>query len=312
MRVAGNSFLGSLATQLNQLQAQQYSLQNQVSTGLRVQAPEDDPAAMELTLDLQAESTRVAQYSKTIAALQDRASASYSSISSLKTLSDRAQEIATQADGTKSPTDLKTFAGEITQLIQTAVQVMNSKSGDQYLFGGTASGQAPYTLTTDANGNVTGVTYNGNTTVAQNEVAEKTTVAVDVVGSNTSGSGPIGLITDGRNGADFFNHLISLQNDLQAGNTTAINSTDLPALGKDSDNIILHIADNGAVQTRLNAAASQADARTQALQKSISNTSGVDMAQTLTQLSQAQNAYQAAIQSSAGILQMQGTLLNYL
>jgi len=312
MRVAGSSFLGSLADQLNQLQAQQYHLQSQIASGLRVQAPEDDPAAMQTALNLEAEGDRVTQYSQTISTLLDKATASYSSISSLKTISDRAQEIATQADGTNSPTDLKTFATEVTQLIKTAVQEMNSQSNGQYLFGGTASGQPPFVMTTDASGNVTSVTYQGNTGAAQNEIAEQTTVSADMVGANTSGSGPRGLITDSRSGADFFNHLISLQNDLQSGDTNAVTNTDLPALGQDSDNIIYQIADNGALQTQLNTAASQAQSRTQSLQKSISNVSGVDMAQTLTQLSEAQNAYQAAIQSSVGVLQMQGTLLNYL
>src|SRR5262245_18836956 len=107
MRVAGNSFIGSLATQLNQLQAQQYLLQGQAATGQRVQAPEDDPVAMEQTLNLQAESGRVAQYAQTIATLQDRANASYSALSGLKGISDRAEEIATQADGIDSDQDLK-------------------------------------------------------------------------------------------------------------------------------------------------------------------------------------------------------------
>lgn len=312
MRVAGNSFVGSLATQLNQLQAQQYQLQSQASTGLRVQAPEDDPAAMEVTLNLQAESSRVAQYAKTVSTLQDRANASYSAISAIKTISDRAEEIATQADGTKSDQDLKTFAAEVKQMIQTAVQLMNTKSGDQYLFGGTASGQAPFTLQFDTNGVITGVSYQGNTAQAQNEIAEGSTISVDVVGQNNTAMGARGLISDSRYGADFFNHLISLQNNLSAGDTDAINSTDLPALMRDEENIIFHIGDNGAVQTRLEAAASQADARTQLLQSTISNTSGADLAQTLTRLSQAQNAYQVALQSSATILQLQGTLLNYL
>lgn len=312
MRVAGTSFIGSLATQLNSLQAQQYQLQSQASTGLRVQAPEDDPAAMELTLNLKAESSRVAQYTQTISTLQDRANASYSAIAALKTISDRAEEIATQADGTKSDQDLKTMASEVAQMIQTAVQLMNTKYGDQYLFGGTASGQAPFVLQFDNNGIITGVNYTGNTLQAQNEIAEGSTVTVDVVGVNNLATGARGLISDSRYGADFFNHLISLQNHLSSGDTDAINQTDLPALKKDEDNIIYHIGNNGAVQTRLEAAAGQADARTQLLESGISNTSGADLAQTLTKLSQAQNAYQVALQSSATILQLQGTLLNYL
>ncbi len=69
------------------------------------------------------------------------------------------------------------------------------------------------------------------------EVAPGYSLSVQVPGANTSGTGPAGVITDSRTGADFFNHLIALRNDLQAGNTQAIASTDQAALAKDEDNI---------------------------------------------------------------------------
>jgi flagellar hook-associated protein 3 FlgL len=200
----------------------------------------------------------------------------------------------------------------VTQLIQQAAQLMNTKQGDQYLFGGTASGNPPFNVTTDANANVTAVTYQGNTSVAQKQIAEHTTIAVDVPGENNSGTGARGLISDSRYGADLFNHLISLQNDLQAGNATAVSTKDQPALTNDENNIIYQAATNGAVQSRLDAEASLATARKTSLQQSISNVAGADMTQTLVQLSQTQNAYQAALQTSSSILQLQQSLLAYL
>ena len=46
MRIAGTSYTDSMINQLNYLSTQQYLLQGQISTGQRVQKPEDDPAAM--------------------------------------------------------------------------------------------------------------------------------------------------------------------------------------------------------------------------------------------------------------------------
>ena len=193
MRIAGTSYSDSLVNQLNTLSARQYRLQNQASTGQRIYAPEDDPAGMAQTLNLQTESAKVDQYSQNIANLQSRASAVYNVLQQLNTLSSRIGEITTQAgDPTKSATDLKSYATEVTQEIEQAVQLLNSKQGDQYLFGGTASGQPPFALTKDADGNVTGVTYQGNTSVAESEIAENTTVTVDMPGENNSGSGPRG------------------------------------------------------------------------------------------------------------------------
>jgi hypothetical protein len=74
------------------------------------------------------------------------------------------------------------------------------------------------------------------------------------------------LISDNRVGADFFNHLISLQNNLLAGNTDAISNSDRPALGRDEENIISHVANSGAVMARLETSATLATNRNASLQ----------------------------------------------
>jgi len=310
MRVTGNYFSNSFINQLNTLSARQQRLQNQISTGQRISAPEDDPASVQRTLGMQAEQKANLQFSKNIAAMQERATASFNVLKSVKKVSDRAGEIATLADGTKSPEELKSYAAEITQMIKQAAQVMNAKHRDSYLFGGTQSNQPPFVVATDADGNVTGVTYQGNTDVAENEIEAGVTLGVDSPGANATGIGPRGLIADSRSGADFFNHLISLQNNLLAGNTNAINSTDLPALKQDEENLIYHISHNGAMQTRLETSAAVAANRKLSLTKMVSQEADADITETIVQLNQSQYAYQAALQSSSGIMRI--SLLDYL
>jgi flagellar hook-associated protein 3 FlgL len=195
-------------------------------------------------------------------------------------------------------------------MIQQAVQTMNSKYREQYLFAGTQSDQPPFTIALDTNGNVTSVSYQGNTSVPQNEIDTGATIAVDAPGENNTGVGARGLVSDNRVGADFFNHLIALQNHLLAGDATAIQNTDAPALQADEDNFIYHISNNGAAQTRLETAATIAGDRSLSLQQMISKEADADLTDTMVQLSQTQNAYQAALQS--GALLMQTSLLDYL
>lgn len=312
MRIAGTSYMDSMVSQLNLLSAQQYQLQNQASTGQAISAPSDNPAGMALALNLQSDNSAVTQYAQNISTLQNRATIAGSALASLQTIVDRASEIVTSADGASSPAALQANASEMTQLIQQAAQVMNTKDGSQYVFGGTASGSAPFTVSTDSNGNVTAVTYSGNSDIAQSEVAQGATIGVDSPGENNSGSGARGVISDSRYGADLFNHLISLQNDLQSGNTDAISSTDAPNLSKDEDNIIYQVAGNGAVQTRLTAAAAFASSQQSGLQQSLTSVAGADLAQTLTQLTQANNAYQVALTTSSQMLQLQQSVLSSL
>jgi flagellar hook-associated protein 3 FlgL len=178
------------------------------------------------------------------------------------------------------------------------------------LFGGTASTSAPFTTTTDANGDVTGVTYNGNSSVNQAQIGAGMTATADIPGANTGSSGAHGLITDSQSGADLVNHLIALRNNLNAGNTPAISNTDSANLQKDQNNVAYQVANNGVVQSQLNVAATIATNRSASLDKMITNTSSADLVQTMMLLSQTQTAYQAALQSGAKIMQL--SILNYI
>jgi len=310
MRVTSNTFPNSLVTQLGDLAMRQNRLQNQAATGQRIQFPEDDPAAVQRVLSLQTESKAIDQYQRNIANLQDQANASYDVIKGLKKLSDRAGEIATLADGTRSPEQLKDYATELNQIIHTAVQLSNSRNQGDYLLGGTRSDQTPFVATENAAGQVTAVSYQGNTSLAESEIAQGATLTARTLGANNSNAGPPGLLSDNRAGADFFNHLISLQNNLLAGNINAINTSDRSALALDAENIISHAADSGAIMARLETSATLASNRTASLQTLVSKEADADLATTLVQLKATQTAYQAALQSGATILNL--SLMNYL
>lgn len=312
MRIAGTSYTDSLVGQLNYLSAQQFQLQGQISTGQRIRKPEDDPGGMAEALSLKTDSSRLSQYAQNISTLQTTASTAYDALQQIKTISDRANEIATLADSTKTTTELQAYATELNSLLQQAVQLANRKNGNDYIFSGTKSDTPPFSATTDANGIVTAVTYQGNTSVTQSEIAQGSTISVGTPGENTTGSGPRGLLADSRYGADFFNHLISLQKDLAGGNTANISKTDRPALLKDEDNLIYQITNNGVVQSRLQSAATIASNLQSSAQQSLTKVVGVDMTKAITDLSQAQSTYQAALQSSSVLLQLQQSVLQYL
>ncbi len=313
MRVTANAFDSSLTSQLNVLTARQYALQSQVSSGLKVAAPSDDPAAMANTLDYQAQNAAQTQYSSNISTLLSRAGSVYNVLQSLQTITSRAGEIATTVGGaTNQQSTLDNYANEVNHLISQVVTAANTKdpATGQYLFGGTASTTAPFTATTDASGNVTGVTYSGNSTVNQAQIGVGMTATADIPGANTGSTGAHGLITDSQSGADLVNHLIALRNNLSSGNTTAITATDSANLQKDQNNVAYQVANNGVVQSQLNVAATIATNRSASLNTMISNTSSADLVQTMMQLSQTQTAYQAALQSGAKIMQL--SILNYI
>jgi len=310
MRVTGNAFAQSLLQQIHLLTSRQYRLQNQVATGQRIQNPEDDPAAMQRALGLQAETATLQQYRANLDTLKERAQVTFDALKALKRVSDRATELATLADGTRSRDELRIYAAEVTQLIHQAVQILNQKHRGAHLFGGTRTDQPPFVLTADTDGRVTSVTYQGNADVALTPIDQGVTFGLDIPGANLTGAGPRGLVSDTRTNADLFAHLIALQDRLLAGDTNAIAQTVRPALLQDEENLLYHIGNQGALQTRIETAISLADKRLLALDQAVSREVDADLADTLVRLNQTQYAYQAALQSGAGILRL--SLLDFL
>lgn len=312
MRVTSSSFPSLLNYQLGQLATKQARLQVQAGTGQRFQVGSEDPRAMRKVLDLQSEMKTLLQYEKNIGNLTDTVEASFAAIKALKTVTDRAGEIATRSDGLRTVEEAKTFAIEVDQLIERALQLANTRHQSSYLFGGTSNTKPPFTATRDADGRITAIAYDGSEDVNEIEIAEGITVKVSIPGANRSGSGDRGLFTDRRSGvnADLFKSLIDFRGNLQKNNKAAIRTTDLPSILKDEENILFHFGNIGAVQSRLETGAAMANRRKASLEGLASKESDADLAQTLVSLSEIQNAYTAALKTGGTILSQ--SLLDFL
>jgi len=311
MRISESLFTNNLLTEMNQLQSQQNQLQNETTTGLKVTLPEDDPAVMNQALTLQMQASANNQYQSNITQLQNTATTAASAMNSLQTITEQATQIATEAGGINSSTQLANYATQVANLIQEALQAANTKNTQgNYIFGGTINDQPPFVATTDAGGNVTGVAYQGNTAVSQSIIGPGQTVTAQVPGANSTGSGPAGLLADSRSGADLFGDLISLQQNLTSGNTAAITSTTSANLTKDENQIVSGIAENGVLQSTLEAASATATQLGTTITTQTSNITGADLATTLTRLDQTQTALQAAMQS--GVMIMNLSILDFI
>jgi flagellar hook-associated protein 3 FlgL len=261
-------------------------------------------------LDLEGERGRVGQYGRNITRLKETAVATNTAMRSLSKIATRAGELAVKANSIRSADDLKAYAAEVTQLIQQAVSSANSNLRGDAVLAGTRNGQPAYTLTLGTDGRVQSVTYNGNQDTPSLDIAEGQELSASVVGSNPNGTGPAGLIEDPRSGADLFNHLIQLQDQLLAGQGAQVTTTTAVALQADTDNLLRHIAANGVVQGRLEAASATVNDRLQALEGQISGETDADLAKALVRLNETQVSYQAALQTGGKILTL--SLMDYI
>jgi flagellin-like hook-associated protein FlgL len=103
--------------------------------------------------------------------------------------------------------------------------------------------------------------------------------------------------------------LIALRDALNSGDATAAGTAQANLLT--SENTIINgVAELGAVQSRIQVSQTQQTSLSTTLGQLVSNQTSTDLPTTVVKLTQAQNAYQAAVQSAASL--MQHDLLTYI
>jgi flagellar hook-associated protein 3 FlgL len=297
MRVTSSTFPNNLVNQLQQLTSKMNTLQQQASTGQRVIAPSDDPAAASRVLNYQSERNGLAQFQRNALRAEDLLSAANAQIQNLLDVSERANEVISLTNDVFNGDDMVVYATEIDALLEQALVNGNASFNDEPLFGGTTANALPFTATRDAQGRITAVTYAGSATTAQIQVAEGSTIS------------PYSSAAENQEIADFLNRLVSLRDALntrQSANVRALS----PGLQSSEDQLILQLSAKGALLSRVEVDKTQNATRYTNLAEQISRDADADLAQAVVQLSQNQNAYQAALMSAGKVLNK--SLLDYL
>jgi flagellar hook-associated protein 3 FlgL len=297
MRIATNTISDNIINQIDSLSTQQATLQGEVSTGQRITEPEDDPSGVNTALSLESQIRAVTQYNTNATNALTVTQASYAGLTSLKSISDSAGEMATLGTGTLGTTAMSSYATQTNELIEQAVQAANTQYNGEYLFAGTATTTPPITVTRDSSGDITAVTYAGNTSSAETPLSSTTSVTPLTDGTTNQGV------------ATFITNLISLRDALNNGDTTAVAATQA-GLTDGENTIVSAIATNGGMQSRIEAAQTEDTSETTNLQTSMSADVSADLPTTVTKLDQAQTAYSAALQSAVSTMQL--SILNYL
>lgn len=298
MRIASNTVSDAMLRQIEQLTSDQARLQNQVASGRRITQPQDDPAAVGRVLNLQSEQREQSQYATNAARALTLSQTSYAGLYGLKKVSDRIGELATLGTGALSTDAMTSYATETDQLLEQALQLANSRSGNDYIYGGTDVDAPPFVATRDATtGRITSIAYQGNSTQAAIPLSEATSVA-----PGTSGATNLGI-------QDFLNNLVSLRTALSSGVPASVTAARTPLVASE-DVLVDALATAGGMQTRIEAAQAQQRDEIDSLAVQISKESSVDLPTTIVKLNQTQTAYQAALASAAKIMNL--SLLDYI
>ena len=174
------------STQINGTQQQLLNVEQQISTGNQFSQPSDNPGATAITMQLQRTLTQRNTYSTNLASAQSQLGQVDNSLSSLESLVQQAQSIAS-SDVQSDVTDAQRQADAqiVDSIYNQALGIANTQFNGTYLFGGDKNTSPPYVA---ANG---GVQFVGSTQTLQTAVDSNTTVPfmvnpADVFGATSS------------------------------------------------------------------------------------------------------------------------------
>ena len=265
--------------------------QVRVTTGHKFQTASEDPTAAIGVMQNNAQQRAVTQYRTNIGTANSRVSLEEGSLDQLTTILTRAKELAvSQATGTATAGTRKSAATEVNQLLAQAVQLSNTKYGNEYLFGGTNSTATPYSVNTAGPAYTFAVSATPPVGGRQVEVGAGQTVTANHDGQTVFGDSTSGVLKS----------LQDLAAALAGGGQAPV-TTSIAAIDVSMQHVQDLFAETGARANQLQITDSNLSALSNALTKHTSDLQDVDLETALTELTGRQTAYQAAMLATAKV-----------
>jgi flagellar hook-associated protein 3 FlgL len=189
------------------------------------------------------------------------------------------------------------MASDIDNKINEMTSLGNTQVNGNYIFSGYKTGTQPFSAVTTA-GVTSDVTYGGDSGLMPEEVSQGEFLNKNIPGDTF------------KTGTDVFKALITLRDDLNSNNTTAIQA-DIGTVTAAHDQVLNMTTDLGGKLKRTTDTASRISDVKTTITKLSSTLTDVDMASVMTKFTLQQNVYQAGISSISKILQ-QTTLADIL
>ena len=281
----------SLNNSLDSLNAQQDSLTSQLSSGLAVSSPSDDPLAASEGVALGSAISRDDAYVQSSTTLEGRLQTSNAVLGSVVTQITSAISLATGGlNGTLDAANLSDIGSQLASVRDQVVSLANTAYAGTYLFSGTAGSTQPYT--NDISTTPATATYAGDTDQEYAETSTGQKIAVSLPGSAIFSA----------TGADVLASLNNLVADFSSGTASSSTAADLASLTAGLSNVTSQRAVLGASLSTIEQTSSYASTDQTNLEAEQSSLISADTATIATQLSSTETQSQAlmSVMSSIG------------
>ena len=292
MRVTPGMTADNALYNLQQGRAKLEKIQEQISSGMNINRPSDDPISARQILNLEAKLKEGQQYASNITKGQLWLNITDTAIDGINAIVDGVKKVAASMVGDISDPTINTINIEqLKQLKQQLVDLGNTKLGDQYIFAGFKNLVAPF----DGAGASAGTP--GEIEI---DIDRDSPAAINVSGEKLLlGTGDYGAV-----------NIFTEIDNLIAATTIAEVQTGIKQMTKATNQVVSARADVAGRMIRMEAAQTMATRNQSALKNMISNIQTVDYAKAGVELSQQQTAFEAALSTTAKITNL--SLLDYL
>lgn len=180
MRITTSTIYDSGVATMQQQMQQMLHTQQQLSTGLRIVTPADDPVAAAQALQVTQAQAINTQYSTNMGTANDSLALEDTTLGSISTVLQNVKTIAVSAgDATLSASDRATLANQVLGNYQNLLGLANTTDGSgQYLFSGYRGGVRPFSESAPGT-----VVYNGDQGQRLIQIGASQQVAVSDAGS---------------------------------------------------------------------------------------------------------------------------------
>jgi flagellar hook-associated protein 3 FlgL len=266
-------------------------LYEQAATGKQLQRASDDPSAISSVFSSRTQIETADRYLETIAGTQDGLNILDGYLDSTEDLLVRAKEIAINGiNGALSDEDMQTLANEVTQLQSELLDMANAQVDGKYLFAGYAENTLPFS------GSPT--VYNGTNDHKLVEISAGQTVQTNLTGTEVF-MAPV----------DLFAVLKNLETALSAGNGSAV-AAELNNLESAAEQVRGKRSQMGNINSHLDDVSDLTENIKLQMQERLSRYEDADLVEVLTDITQAEQAFEAALSVSARVSSL--SILDYL
>ena len=287
MRVANKTIYDIIKFNLGNITEELNKANKIVSTGKRITDLSDDPVGITQALDIKSTLSNIEQLERNINFGKPWLNSAESALSSVQNLISDARALCVEmATATKGAVERASAANTIQNTIDEIISLANTEVNGRYIFAGTNTGTAPF--------NEDG-SYNGNNNPFTIKIGRDATVAVESDGEAVFGT--------------IFQTLTDLKDALEGNNVNGIAGA-MTNLEDHFDHITAKISDIGSKITRM-------VIKEGILQDSnifntdrLSRIEDADITEAIIDLKAKELAYQAALASSAKVMEL--SLIDYL